>query len=265
MSDPVLSPKNHRVSELRRLVSQRKARSSERAFAAEGPTLVAEALASPLHVSSVFAEEASDLTRRAESRGARVLLVAEGGLGSVLSTVSPQPVAAVVSSPDWEWNDLADPSHVLVLDDVRDPGNVGTLMRTGEASGCAGVVLTGNCVDPLSPKVVRASAGSVFRIPFLIERDRGTAMERLSGLGHPPVATVVTSNAADYDRCDLSRAAIVLGNEASGLSEDCVALCSSSVTIALAGPTESLNVAGAGSVLCFEALRQRRAANSQTS
>lgn len=260
MDDRVLSPKNRRILELRRLIKQRKARSNERAFVAEGPTLVSEALSSPLHVSTVFAEETSELTDFATRKGAQVLLVQAGGVASAMSTVTPQPVVALVSFPEWGWEDLAGSGHVLVLDDLRDPGNVGTLLRTAEASGAEGVVLTGSCVDPHSPKVVRASAGSVFRIPFLVEPDRRIVKDELTKLDHPLMASVLDDSVGVYSDFELAGASIVLGNEASGLEAEMIGLCQSQIIIPLAGPTESLNVASAGSVFCFEALRQRREA-----
>ena len=253
-----LSSKNHRVKELRRLVSQRKARSQERAFVAEGPVLVTEALNSDLEVLCVYSETENDVVDLARRLGVEVQFVVDGGLVGVLSTVSPQPIAAVVITPEWVWPDLSTESSVLVLDDVRDPGNVGTLIRTAEAAGCGGVVLVGDCVDPTSPKVVRSTAGAVFRMPVVVEPDRAIAFEQLRADGHSCYATVLDPAAVEYDSADLSNAALVLGNEAAGLEPDTVALCDGVITIPLAGPTESLNVAGAGAVLCFESLRQRR-------
>ncbi len=253
-----LSSKNPRVKELRRLVSQRKARSQERAFVAEGPVLVAEALRSDLEVRCVYSETENDVVDLAESLGVEVQFVVDGGLSSVLSTVSPQPVAAIVVTPEWVWSELIAEASVLVLDDVRDPGNVGTLIRTAEAAGCGGVVLVGDCVDPTSPKVVRASAGAVFRLPVVVEPDRSIAFRQLRDDGHSCLATVLSPDAANYDRADLTTAALVLGNEAAGLDPSTVAACDGLITIPLAGPTESLNVASAGAVVCFESLRQRR-------
>jgi TrmH family RNA methyltransferase len=147
-----------------------------------------------------------------------------------------------------------------VVVDLRDPGNAGTLLRTAEAAGAVGLVLAGGSVDPDSPKVLRASAGARFRLPVWRRADPRAAVAELADLGWEVVATVVDADARPYDAVALSGAALVLGNEASGLGPDVIGACTTAVTIPLDGPTESLNVAVAGAVLCFEALRQRRAA-----
>lgn len=259
--DHVLGAKNDRLKRLRRLVRQRKARSIERAFVAEGPVLVIEALrAASAEVIEVYAEEPVDpgVEEAAAEAGLAVQRVANGGLGSVLDTVSPQPVCAVVRTPERSLDQLPTDGPILVVADLRDPGNVGTLMRTAEAAGFAALVVAGDVVDPTNPKVVRASAGAVFRLPVAIAGTVDAAYEAARASGRTVVATVVDVDAESYDQIDLTSAAIVLGNEAHGLDPHAASTADRRVTIPLAGPTESLNVAAAGAVLCFESLRQRR-------
>ena len=260
-----LQPGNQRIKRLRRLVSTTKARSTERAFVVEGPTLVAEVLRSDRvtgPVEAVFVDAAAvDLEVEAMARAAGVAVhaVAPGVLASVLDPVSPRAVAAVVGWRSVTVADLGSEGPVVVLVEPSDPGNLGTVVRTAEAAGAAGVVVAGRAVDPTSPKVVRSSAGALLRLPVLVEGDVEAALKAVAGTGRPLVATVVDAgNAASYDAVDLSRAALVLGNEAHGLAGDVVARCDGAVTIPLAGPTESLNLAAAAAVLCFESLRQRR-------
>jgi TrmH family RNA methyltransferase len=259
----VLSAKSDRVKRLRRLVRQRQARSQERAFVAQGPVLVAEALMTPgLDVLEIFSESPVDarvMAAAAES-GRRSELVAPGGLRSVLDTVTPQPVCAVVRTPQTALDDVATSGPLLVLVELRDPGNMGTLMRTAEAAGAAALVVIGDAVDPTNPKVVRAAAGARFRLPVVDFGDTTTAFAAIRATGRAVVATVVgdADGVIDYDAADLTRAALVLGNEAHGLSSEDAAAADLRVTIPLAGPTESLNVAAAGAVVCFESLRQRR-------
>ena len=192
-----------------------------------------------------------------------VVTVAEGVLGSVLSTVTPQPVCAV--APLGLARPLDDVvvaateagRPLLVLVDLGDPGNVGTLLRAAESSGCGGVMLAGAGVDLYSPKVVRASAGSMFRLPIAVEIDTDTALVAIAELGVPLVAAIARNGTPHLDAPLAGTVAIVLGNEAHGLSADLVDRCDDTVTITMDGPAESLNVAMAGTVLCFEALRQR--------
>ncbi len=262
----LLSSKNHHLKRLRKLVQQRKARSAERVFVVEGPVLVAEVLASDVEVTDVFVglesnEDASEfhhILAAARSEDTPVRYCRAHGLVSALDTVSPRPVAAVVVQPDYELDDIDLSRPVLVLVDVRDPGNVGTLARTAEASGCSGVIVAGTSADVWSPKVVRAAAGSIFRLPTMVEPDVVSVLAALEQQGRMVAATVLSESATNYESVDLTQAAIVIGNEAHGLSPQALSACTHQITIALDGPTESLNAATAGAVVCFEALRQRR-------
>jgi TrmH family RNA methyltransferase len=149
---------------------------------------------------------------------------------------------------------------VLVLVDVADPGNAGTLLRAAEASGAAAVLFCGSSVDPSNGKCVRASAGALFHVPVATGGDVVEVLEELGRRGVARVATLVEGG-RPYDTTDLTGpVAVVLGSEARGLSDAVIALVDQPVTIPMAGRSESLNVAMAGSVLCFEALRQRRTA-----
>ncbi|MEM7341748.1 MAG: RNA methyltransferase [Actinomycetota bacterium] len=256
---------NHRIKRLRRLASQRRARSEERAFVVEGPALVAEALTvvsddPAVTIEGLYVEldQSAELAADASELGIAVHDVAPGVLGSALDTVNPQPVVAVVSRPAASVADLGIGGEVLVAVDARDPGNVGTLIRSAEAAGAAGVVLAGHSVDPTNPKVLRAAAGAGLRLPVITESDLGVALQGLRATGRPVVATVVTPDAVPYTMVRLTDTAILLGNERHGLPPNVIDAADVAVTIPLAGPTESLNLGVAGSLICFEALRQRR-------
>ncbi len=235
----------------------------------EGPTLVAEVLSSPLEVHTVFLGEeldpiqAVELVDAAGAGGVEVQWLAEGVTARVADTVTPQPALAVAARPRRRLDDLAaacvaGDGLLLVLVDLADPGNAGTLVRTAEAAGAAGVVCLGDTVDPFGPKAVRAAAGAAFRLP-IAEPD--APLEALAALGRAGVrrlATVAAGGAA-HDTLDLTApVAFVLGSESHGLPRTVVDAADGLVTIPMPGPTESLNVAAAGAVLCFEAARQRR-------
>lgn len=181
-------------------------------------------------------------------------------LERVASTVTPQPNIAVVQLPVAIDLDQVN-GWVLVADRVQDPGNLGTMIRSAVAAGASAIVTTPHTVDALSPKVVRAAAGSLFSIPLITEVSLETlATNRFVLVGtsshdHPGVV--------GYDAFDFTgRIALVMGNEAAGLSAD--APVQRWVTIPHAGPVESLNVAMASTVLCFEIARQRKAASGKT-
>ena len=184
----------------------------------------------------------------------------EGVLERIGDTVTPQPVLAVASMALADLDDLGAYRPVLVAVTVRDPGNAGTLLRSAEAAGTAGVVFCGNSVDPYAPKVVRSSGGAVFGIPVVEEDDPVKVLDALGRQGRRRLAAVATGG-EHLERVDLTGSvAIVIGNEAAGLPPDLASHLDGNVTIPVDPPAESLNVGMAGTVLAFEAARQRRAA-----
>jgi TrmH family RNA methyltransferase len=183
----------------------------------------------------------------------------EGVLERIGDTVTPQPVLAVARMSRVDLDTLDHDGLVLVAVAVRDPGNAGTLVRSAEAAGAVGVVFCGNSVDPHAPKVVRSSAGAIFGIPVVEADDPVKVIDALGRHGRRCVAAVA-SGGEGFDRVDLTGpVAVVLGNEAEGLPADLVARVDARVTIATEPRAESLNVGMAGTVLAFEAARQRRA------
>jgi TrmH family RNA methyltransferase len=199
------------------------------------------------------------LVERIRGAGIRTEHLKEGVLERISATVTPQPVLAIAPRRPEPLDDLPDDGVVLVLVSVQDPGNAGTLIRTAEASGAAGVVCCGNSVDPHSPKVVRSSAGAIFGLAIAEGDDPVEVLAALGARGRRRIGTAATGGDAP-DRTDLTGPiALVLGNEARGLSADLNDHLDAEVTIPVTGPAvDSLNVAMAGTVLCFEAARQRR-------
>lgn len=182
-----------------------------------------------------------------------------GTLDRVGDASTSQGLAAVVERRNAPWPGRDTTSFVLVLADVADPGNAGTLIRTATAAGAGAVAVAGG-VDPTHPKVVRASAGAVFGVDVVTVGAPAEAVDRLRTEGFQLVGTAV-DDGVPYDEADLTvPVAVVLGNEAHGLPEDLTAMLDLVLTIPMVGPTESLNVAMAGTVVCFEILRQRRSA-----
>ena len=186
----------------------------------------------------------------------RVFALGPGVLERVADAVTPQGVLAAARLPVATLEAVR-PGTVLVLCDLRDPGNVGTLVRTADATGAAGVVLCGPGVDPTNPKALRASAGSVFHVPVVVA-ELDEALADLRAKGARVLASVVRGG-ADPATSDLAGpSALVIGNEATGLEESVVARCDGSLTIPMAGRAESLNAAMAGAMLAYEAMVQRR-------
>ncbi|MBV8235116.1 MAG: RNA methyltransferase [Acidimicrobiia bacterium] len=200
-----------------------------------------------------------DNVEAAVASGATRHELGPGVLERVADTVTPQPVAAIVRRTDTELDALAAARFVVVCVDVRDPGNLGTVLRVAEGSGAGGVICCEGSVDAYSPKTVRASAGSLFHVPVVAG---GEPLEVLDRMGRWGVHRLGTDahRGTPYDAVDLTApTALVLGNEAHGLPRELAAELDETVTIPTAGRTESLNVGMAAAVLCFERARQCRA------
>jgi TrmH family RNA methyltransferase len=263
----LIGARHHTMQRLRRLSRRRSARSDEGAFVIDGPTLLAEALEAAVPVTDVVAAPAcpAGLVDRAARAGAVVHHARQDALDRVVDTVTPQSVAAVARFSDRDPADVAAAGEplTLVLVGVADPGNAGTLLRSAEAAGAGAALFCDGSVDPYGPKCVRSSAGSVFRLAIAREAESGAALAALVARGIRTVATLARG-APPYDTVDLrGPVALVLGNEAHGLPATVAeGAIDAAVSIPMAGRTESLNVAMAGTVLCFEVLRQRRAAGS---
>ena len=257
-----LAFRHPKVQRLRRLVNQRRARLTERVFVVEGAKLLAEALAAGVRVESVYlAPGAGDAAvDDAFAAGARVHALAPGVLERVAGTVTPQPVMAVVPFVDVDLGALGTATLLLVCVDLRDPGNAGTVLRSAEAAGAGGVVFCEGSVDPFNPKTVRASAGSVFHVPVVVGGQPLEVLQEMARWGVRRLATTARAG-ADHTEVDLTGpVAFVLGNEANGLPAEVLDAADELVSIRMAGRGESLNVGMAAAVVCFEALRQRRAA-----
>jgi TrmH family RNA methyltransferase len=241
------------VKHLRRLAHQRAARDTERLFVVEGPKLVDQALDAGW-VEATFASR----THASRYPGAHV--VADGVLDRVLDTVTSQGVAAIARQRTVSLGDLSLERPLLVLAGVSDPGNAGTLVRCAEAAGAAAVLFSDGGVDPFSPKCVRSSAGSIFRVPVVSGGMLGETLEQLGARGVRRVGTRAGAGES-YDRAVLTGPlALVLGSEAHGLPQDTEPLLDAYVHIPMTGRVESLNVAMVGSVLLFESMRQRSSA-----
>ena len=226
----------------------------------EGTKLVREALAAGAAVETVFAEAEADpgLLEQAEAAEARVLELAPGVLGRVASTVTPQPVVAVVADLTVDLDAVGEAPLVVVCVGVGDPGNAGTVLRSAEAAGAGAVVFCGASVDVYNTKTVRASAGALFHVPLVVEGDPTTVLARLGSFGLRRLGAAVGAG-RDYTTVDFTApTAVVLGSEPTGLPPALTTVLDEWVTIPMTGRSESLNVGMAAAVLCFEAARQRR-------
>jgi RNA methyltransferase, TrmH family len=264
----VQSKQNARLKQLRRALAQ-PGREPGAPAGIEGPNLLAEALRAGLRLPTVFVAQGAEQLLNGVRLPTRteILALPKALLSSALATETPQPVAALVEPPDWTWaHILGKPgtaSLVIVLAGLRDPGNLGTILRSAEAFGATGVISLPGTVSAWNPKAVRASAGSAFRVPLLAASE-DECLTELRKAGVRIVTTTAATTARFADAANLSDAvALLIGNEGSGVPANLAAKADGAITIPCPGPVESLNAAVAAGVLLYEASRQRSKAPAQ--
>ncbi len=241
----ITSTKNEYIKLLRSL-KQKKGREETGLFLAEGDKCAAEALSNAKVQALLTTQEQHLLAIQAEQKSARVICVSQAVMEAVSDVKTPQSAIAVVQKQQGK---LPEQGIFVALEDVADPQNVGTILRTADAVGAAGVLLSGKCADYTSPKAVRAAMGSVFHLPVEVAQDfqgRLSAMKkagvRLLG-GH--LQGVQAMPGRQENLC------VIIGNEARGMSESAVRLCDYLVKIPIYGKAESLNAAVAAGILLY--------------
>ena len=247
-----------RLTRVRKLRSS-KGRADQERFAFEGPTLLQEAHASSLSIEELFvtpeAYEATPLVREIEAGGTTVYLVNPAGAKQLSDLTTPAGIVAVARPRRSDLEAIfAGTSPVLVLADLGDPANVGTLLRSADALGCSGVVFGPLGVEPYHPKVVRGSMGAVFRLPMAVAEPLEVAAAAAAGrvrlLGLDARGGELTGEFRE------GRAALVIGHERRGLGR-WEALCDALIALPMRGRAESLIAGVAGSIALFEANRTR--------
>ncbi len=229
----------------------------------EGPDLVDAALESGVEFEAVYVDAAAlevasiqTLTQKAGDKGVRVFALAEGVVEKIADAQTPQPVLAAVRFERPDVTSIAKNGFVVVLHDLRDPGNVGTIIRSADAAGATAVILTGQSVDPFNPKTLRASAGSIFHLPVVV-----ASIDAVLSYFHGDaqlLATVVRGGRSHREVDFTGASVVVIGNEADGLDAATIERCDQTISIPMDGRSESLNAGVAASLIAFEALWQRR-------
>ena len=255
----ITSTRHPRVQAVRRL-HRRSARVAERRFVVEGPQSVREALDV---LETLYATDLDDpLVRRAADAGVEVVHVDPKALGAMAETVTPQGLVGVAPLLEASLDVLEAARLVVVLHEVNDPGNAGTVIRAADAAGADAVVLTGDSVDPHNGKCVRATAGSLFHLPVISGADPADVVARCRRTGLQVLATSGTGSADLDELIDAGALAAptawLLGAEAHGLPEHLLEAADHAVRIPLHGRAESLNLASAAAVVLSASARAHR-------
>ncbi len=249
-------------------LTKRSARQETGLYLLEGPQATREVLAyRPDSVVEIFAtptamERHSDVRDAARAAGFDIIFTTEAVLDAMADTVTPQGIVAVARQTPSSVRDVfADsPKLVVICEEVRDPGNLGTIIRAADAAGADAVVLTGRTVDPYNPKVVRASTGSLFHLPVAVGVDLGSTIDRARSAGLRVIAADVGGEDFLASRALLAEpTAWLFGNEARGLEPEALELADLALRLPIYGSAESLNLATAASVCLYESAFAQRA------
>ncbi len=238
-------------------MAKRSLRWRERVCVLEGPDLVRAAFECGVEVEAVYVDPSSiehadvaDILRRSRERGIRSFGLEPATLAKVADAQTPQPVMATARFHAPVVTAIAPGRLTFVLHDLRDPGNVGTIIRSAHATGASAVIMTGQSVDPFNPKTLRSTAGSIFSVAVSVA-DFSDTMAHFESRGATTWATVVRGG-TDLLACDLSGpSVVVIGNEAHGLDVTAVERCSARLSIAMEDSIESLNAGVAASLIAF--------------
>ena len=291
----ITSTSNQKVKELIRLKEKSRIREEEKLFLAEGPRMAEEIpmeWIECLYVSESYEKKCGEQTAAYKKAGVRTETLSDEVFARVSDTKTPQGVLAAVHMPEYSFADILgvkkaaahthvqrafmqDPFEghfaardgaagrarlplVLVLDNLQDPGNMGTVFRSAEAAGASGILMSKDCVDVYNPKVIRSTMGAIFRLPFYRVEDLPGAVMELKDGGLRVYAAHLEGRRT-YDGEDYRRGcAFMIGNEGNGLRQEVAECADCRIRIPMEGCTESLNAAVAASILLFEAARQRR-------
>ncbi|WP_416200896.1 TrmH family RNA methyltransferase [Thermocaproicibacter melissae] len=267
----ITSRKNELVKEFQHLSSSSSYRKEKKNFPLEGARLCSDAAESGLEtVSLLYTEEAeikySQYLSIIRKTNPNEYLISQSVAQALSDTKNPQGVFSICARPA-EREDIpsaASGQHFLMLENIQDPANLGAMLRTAEAVGIKGVVLSGDCCDVFSPKALRAGMGAAFRLPVFILKNGPETIERLNKAGFQTLAAVPDSTAIPITKLDFSVPTVaVIGNEGNGLTQETIHACSERVTIPMQGRAESLNAAASAAIIMWEMMRGTEAVKNE--
>lgn len=256
----ITSTSNNRVKKLVALSQKAKLRREEDVFIVEGPKMFLEAPRAwikEVYVSESFLKKC---TFREDLDVIGYEIVADEVFQKISDTKTPQGILSVLKQPHYEIEDLLKKENPLfvVLEDIQDPGNLGTIFRAGEGAGIDGVIMTRETADLFNPKVIRSTMGSIYRVPYIYTNE---LQEVIGLLKKKNIATYAAhlQDSVCYDEPDYTKGtAFLIGNEGNGLKKETADSANQYIKIPMAGQVESLNAAIATSILMYEAAKQRR-------
>lgn len=258
----ITSSANGKVKQVMNLIKKAKARNESGLFVAEGLRIFKEIPAE--RIESIFVSEGflKEKDHKKLITGMQYEVLTDEVFRVMSDTRTPQGILALVKQQTYTPEDLTrtpGPAFLMILENIQDPGNLGTIIRAGEGAGITGILMNSTTADIYNPKVIRSTMGSVFRVPFAYTNDLTASILRLKEQGIRLYAAHLAGR-NNYEKEDYTvDTGFLIGNEGNGLTEETARLADAYIKIPMMGSVESLNAAVAASVLMFEAARQRRA------
>lgn len=254
----ITSTSNQQMKNLSLLMKKAKARNEQGIFIVEGRKMAEEIPAGWLektYVSESFEKENEDFLANWDYE-----VVSDSVFKAVSDTQTPQGILCLVKKPEYELEQLlaGEDTHLLILESIQDPGNLGTMLRTGEGAGISGVIMNQTTVDLFNPKTIRSTMGSIYRVPFYVTKDLKSTIKDLKSQGILVYAAHLKGTLC-YDEPDYKKpTAFMIGNEGNGLSDEIADCADTYIKIPMQGKVESLNAAISATLLMYETNRQRR-------
>lgn len=251
----ITSEKNEFIKDVKKL-ADKKYRYEKRLFFVEGKNSVFEALKSGFEIVHLLVSEDFNIDFQIEKE--KIVFVDEKVFKKISDTVAPQMIMAVIKMPKWEVNDIIkEGGFYVILDEVQDPGNVGTIIRSADAFNVDGIFAINNTVDIYNPKVLRSTMGSIFHLPVVNDVELSKLFDVLKKNGIRILSTSLKAEKYIYDFDISKNVALIFGNESRGVNSDLDEFVDDSFKIPMDGMAESLNVSVAASICLYESERQR--------
>lgn len=261
----ITSSSNPRMKQIVQLNKKSKTRYEQRVFVVEGIKMCMETPRKQIQAMYVSESFLMDEENQALIRDYPYEVVSDSVFSQISDTKTPQGILCLVKMMEYTLEDLLGQiPHLLILESIQDPGNLGTMMRTGEGAGITGVVMNKTTVDIFHPKTIRSTMGSLFRVPFYITENLAETIDTLKARGISLYAAHLDGKMS-YDVPDYTTpCGFLVGNEGNGLSREIAAMADAYIRIPMEGKVESLNAAVASALLMYEVKRKREAARVNT-
>lgn len=260
----ITSTSNAQVKHVINLLNKAKYRRENQAFVVEGTKMVLEApdyMVEKIYVAESFMGSNKKQITDIQWDSPKIEVVSDNVFKQMSDTKTPQGILAVVKMKDSSLSEIMgkENAFVMVCEDIQDPGNLGTILRTGEGAGISGVIMSRNTVDIYNPKTIRSTMGSLYRVPFVYVDNLCEIISQMKSLEIKVYATHLNGNNS-YAKGDYSgKCAFLIGNEGNGLKDETTNMADTLIKIPMEGNVESLNAAISSAIIMYEVNRQRNA------